>query len=379
MLRASSTNFTPDSALQFRAPTVGATGAAFTSAAIPLSKLAAYWHTNEWGVAKRLLVVVGLPAVTVSNEQSYEFKLEVDDAIAFSSPVVVARAVFTGVTVATSGGQLLLSVDVADMANFDVNAAFVRLVMTPTAGRDTATVSIANFLAANDEFTLNDGTNGVKSVKVGTPETATVAFSFVADVGDTITINDGVNAPVVFTFAAAASGNTTVAVGASATASAQNLKTHIELVVAAGLLDVSVAGAGATLTITNLAGVSAAVFAVSTITKVDVDNDYTITDFAGGIAGAVQPQNVIVQNGGVFNTQLDQVVAAVNAITPASFTATRVAGLITIKNSLPNLGTSSGTALEVTDAGAVMVVTNFSVAAPSINFWAYVKSGANPH
>lgn len=112
--------------------------------------------------------------------------------------------------------------------------------------------------------------------KAGVKETGQIAFAAVADLtGDTVTVNDGVAAPVVFTFGDGTGG--TVNRGATATDSAQNLKTAI----LAAALNVDVTGAGATITIINNN------YTGGSISKVDADNDYTITDFSGGQAGPV--------------------------------------------------------------------------------------------
>lgn len=116
----------------------------------------------------------------------------------------------------------------------------------------------------------------VRAGKAGVKETGSIAFAAVADLtGDSVTINDGVNAPVTFTFGDGTGG--TVNRGATATDSAQNLKTAI----LAAALNVDVTGAGATITIINNN------YTGGSISKVDADNDYTVTQFSGGQAGPV--------------------------------------------------------------------------------------------
>ena len=122
---------------------------------------------------------------------------------------------------------------------------------------------------ADQDYHVRAGLAGVK-------ETGSIAFAAVADLtGDTVTVNDGVAASVVFTFGDGTGG--TVNRGATATDSAQNLKTAI----LAAALNVDVTGAGATITIINNN------YTGGSISKVDADNDYAVTDFSGGAAGPV--------------------------------------------------------------------------------------------
>jgi hypothetical protein len=123
---------------------------------------------------------------------------------------------------------------------------------------------------ADQDFHVRAGLAGVK-------ETGQIAFAQVADAGsiDTVTVNDGVNPQVVFTFNDGTGGS--VNRGVTATDSAQNLKTAI----LAAALNVDVTGAGATITIINNN------YTGGSISKVDADNDYTVTQFSGGVAGPV--------------------------------------------------------------------------------------------
>lgn len=377
MIRATTTKFTPDLALQLRAPTAGATDEVYSSPAIALNKLQAHWTTNEWGVAKRLKIAIGLKDIAVSAEQAYEFVAQVDALDSFGSPITVSRVIVQGVDI-PEDGIIMLAVDVEAMALFDANAGYLRIVMTPSAGRDQATIVISDFLASDAEFTLDDGTNGAESVKVGTAEVGTVTFDAVATAGLIITIDDGVNAPVAFEYGVGAG---LILVGADANASAANLRAAILAAVAAGDLDVGVASASDNVvTITNLAGVTSAIFTDSAITETaDPGSDTTVATFANGEAGAVQPQAIIEHNGGNADTQRDQVVAAIEALASGSFQAVRDGNTILVTNTAPELGVSEGEALEVADSGNDMTVNDFAVAAASIDFWAYVASGVNPH
>lgn len=369
MLKASKIDFLPDDALKFRAIGAGAVAIATTSDPLSLQKLAAYWHTNEWG-NKTLLVAIGFLAGSFGAQQSYDFTLEVDALAAFGSPVVVARTIVSGLGDLVNG-RVELVADVRNMALLDANAGYIRLVMTPVAGQDQASITLVDeFWSQDAEFTLDDGTNGAESVKVGTVETGSITFTAQATNGDIITIDDGVNAPVAFEFGAGG-----LAIGADANGSATNLRAAINTAITGGLLDLAVtAGVNNVVTLTNLAGVSTAVFADSSIVETaDPGTDMTIASFAGGEVGAVQPQTIIEFNGGTFATQRAQIVAAIEALASGSFSASLSGNVITIINSLPDLGTSDGELLEVADAGASFAVTDFAVVAPSLNYWAYVQ------
>lgn len=121
----------------------------------------------------------------------------------------------------------------------------------------------------------------VKVGKFGIKEAGSIVFAAVADEDDTVTVSDGVNS-TVFTFKAAGDSATgaavEVAVGANATASATNLRAAI----AANLnINVTAGGTGTTVAVTNDN------YTGGSITKDDADDDYAVTDFSGGVAGAL--------------------------------------------------------------------------------------------
>ena len=126
----------------------------------------------------------------------------------------------------------------------------------------------------------------VKAGKFGTKESGSIVFAAVADITtDSVTIFDGINT-TVFNFVTTGDGATgatvTVSIGASATDSATNLRAAIN-----ANLNINVTAGGATTTVSvvndNYTGGS--------ITKVDADNDYVVTNFSGGVAGAVATVN----------------------------------------------------------------------------------------
>lgn len=109
-------------------------------------------------------------------------------------------------------------------------------------------------------------------------ETGQIAFSGVMASGDKVTVNDGVHAAHQFTFGDGTGG--TVAVGVTATDSAQNLKAAI-VALGVSVLNVGVSGAAATLTLTN----NAAFFGGTITEDADSGNHMTVTNFSGGDDG----------------------------------------------------------------------------------------------
>lgn len=236
---ASFTKFLPDDRLKLRATNLGAV-TSFTSAAFDLGRLTAYWTKNEWGIAASLAVLIGIQAISMAQGQVYTFALQVDSSAAFGSPTTVASQIIS-LTAAGAAAQFVMELTREALVNMDATATHMRLVVT----------------------------------SAGVAEVGSIAFSSVANDADTVIINDGVHTAVTFTFGDGTGG--TVDKGSTATNSAQNLKTAIAAKVTAELLAVSATGAAATLTLTNNAANTG-----GSITKSDVDNDYTITQFAAG-------------------------------------------------------------------------------------------------
>jgi hypothetical protein len=240
---ASYANFLPDANLMVRNSGQAALTASFVGAAMSLKRLVPYWSVNEIGVAHQLLFAVKIEAIT-GGGPVYTFSLEIDDNAAFTSATEVDSLV---VSQAVQVFHLALSREA--ILYRDTAAAYVRL----------------------------------KATLAGVAEVGSIAFSSVANAADTVTINDGSGHTTVFTFQAAGNGATgaavDVAVGATATDSAQNLKTAINANL--NIVGVVVTGAAATITITH-SGTG------GSITKVDADNDYAVTNFTGGVAASLQ-------------------------------------------------------------------------------------------
>jgi len=122
-------------------------------------------------------------------------------------------------------------------------------------------------------------------------EVGTIAFSGGnADDGDTLTIDDGVGTPIVFEFDTpdgVGGGNTVVALGATAAATAANLAAAIN----ASALDVTARVSTTTVTVYahNPGGA---------ITKSDADDDYIVTDF--GAHNRVYIRNLRGDQGGTL-------------------------------------------------------------------------------
>lgn len=123
----------------------------------------------------------------------------------------------------------------------------------------------------------------------GSKETGSFAFATVAEVGDQLEVDDGVNSPVVFTFALAGAGLTTVANGGSATDSAANLATAINNHPA---LNVTATPSTGTVSIVNDNYVGG-----SLAELVDGGADITTTNFTGGVAGVLDGDTVTINDG----------------------------------------------------------------------------------
>ena len=362
--------FVPDDALKFRGPGQAPITEEAATSALSLARLTPYWCTNEWASADTLRFAVGLESIARGSGQVYTFAIEVDDNVAFSSAKTVVSGDLTDASAALPYLELAFAREV--LAKTDVAATHVRVKATPVNGYETGTITISDWLAAGDQIDLEDGAAATDEIIIGTPEVGTIAYSSVAEDGDTVTIDDGVNDPVVFTYGPGTGG--TVDKGLTATNSAQNLKTAIEAAVTAGDLYVSVSGASTTLTIINLG-----VLDGGSITKSDADNDYTVTDFSGGIEGVMVEAMYVVRDGdATYLDQVEDVRAAIEAAASGSFTATRVAGVITVVNDAASLGgdpeAPDGSITEDTDSGNAIAIVDFAAALASIGFWCYLRS-----
>lgn len=248
-LGASRTNFLPDSKLLVRNSGQVALATTFHGPALDLTRLVGYWNVDDLGTARLLQFAVNIEALSVAGGQSYEFLLEIDDNSAFSSATKVASQVIS--TVAADAVLPLyfdLNLERQYLLSVDHTASFVRLSMVPTGS--------------------------------GVAETGSFAFSAVAAADDSVTVNDGTST-VTFNFGVAGDGATgatvTVAFGATATDSAQNLKNAINANLL--LVGVSASGAAATITVShNYTG--------GALAKVDADNEITVVAFSGGSVAA---------------------------------------------------------------------------------------------
>jgi len=161
----------------------------------------------------------------------------IDDGV--NSPVTFTFGDGSGGTVdkgvsATASAQNLKAAILADELNLEVTGEAGILTIINDNYSDGFLTHLDH--DANSDYAITSfGANLIGTIIFGGQADATI---------DTVRIFDGVTA-VVFTFGDGTGG--TVDRGADATASAQNLKTAIE----ASLLNVTVAGAGTTLTITN--------------------------------------------------------------------------------------------------------------------------------
>lgn len=205
-------------------------------------------------------------------------------------------------------GNLVTIGDGVDTLNFEFNTTedaanpanvYVPIADSPDVLRTNLTAAImGQFIRGNLRVSA---VNGV----AGTKETGSVVFTVAnADDGDRLTVNDG-ETSVTFEFdnnAAVTSGNIAVTIGANEDVTGANLEAAIN----ASVLNVTAlytAGTN-TLSITNDN------YTGGSITKVDADNDYTVTNFSGGVAPTTVLTNHRRTGGSLSETGLTVSVSA---------------------------------------------------------------------
>lgn len=200
---------------------------------------------------------------------------------------VNSRTFVAGTDYAVGASNTASATNFAAAINLDTNLRVVATVSsaTVTLRNDRLTGgSIVENVDGGSDITVVNFSGGVgvaKYVRVfmdvtstGVKQAGSVVFADEPTANDTVTIDDGVDT-VVFTFGA---GGGQVAVGADQTAAGNNLRIAIN----ASILNVTAAGTGANVTITNdnyVGGSIAGSFATG--------SDATVTDFTtAGIAPA---------------------------------------------------------------------------------------------
>lgn len=167
---------------------------------------------------------------------------------------------------------------------FRTNALLVEpgnVQIVPSA--DMATLSTRIIAAFNDQFRRQKIRITAATGVAGTKEAGSFEFATTAEVGDQVTVNDGISGVITFTFAAVASGLTTVAHGASAADSATNLAAAIN---AHPSLNVTATPTTDTVDIVNDNYTGGELTEV-----VDGGTDITTTDFTGGAAPTLVIKN----------------------------------------------------------------------------------------
>lgn len=153
-------------------------------------------------------------------------------------------------------------------------------------------LTVTDFRPSIDTFaeigTVHITMNGNHVFRSGKRATGLVLFNAQPDDGDTLTINDGFTS-ITFEFESGGgvgAGNTSVTIGVDMDTTAANLVTAIQQ---------SNLNVGAIYnTTTNLLELKNNNCTGGSITKSDGDNDYTVTDFAGGLATATKETGSIV-------------------------------------------------------------------------------------
>lgn len=221
----------------------------------------------------------------------------------------------------------------------------------------------------------------------GTYDQGILTFTGAAADGDALTINDGVHSAIQFQFTTSPLffQPYSVAHGATATDTAQNLSAAIAREVALGNLAVTVSGGAGVLTITNTAvngGFNVLAANGATMTEdVDTGAVLAVTNFTGGVAG--------VATGATAADTASNLVAAVNNpthvwggrlfsdATKNSWLAFELnATEVGFVNQNGTLGSSNGSITEHTDSTNVATTTAVAAQTAGLAFWAYVAPTA---
>lgn len=189
--------------------------------------------------------------------------------------------VINGVNIGTVSGSNNVVTQGANLVTA-INLKTASTGVTATANATSGAITLSSSVGKTIAVTTSNGAAGADKVEnatglevsssqtvasstntfTGTLGTSTVTFATTAEIGDTINVNGQ-----TYTFAAAAAGTTTVAIGASATDSATNLVTQITA-------NETAIGTASKITAANAAGVVTITskFATSTNTHLAVTN-----------------------------------------------------------------------------------------------------------
>lgn len=215
------------------------------------------------------------------------------NSLSFSSGVTTI--VTTGSTGVTEAGRdysrVLDSNDVIIFKNTDIRAGTAGAKTFDSDGTNAfASAIAAGQLVVGQKIYVNGLGYETGTITIaGAKESGSFAFATTAEVGDQLTVDDGVNDPVQFTFANAAAGLTTVAIGVSASDSATNLATAINNHPA---LNVTATPSTGTVNIVNDNYVGGAL-----TEQTDGGTDITTTNFSGGTATVVDGDTIIINDG----------------------------------------------------------------------------------
>lgn len=156
--------------------------------------------------------------------------------------------------------------------------------------------------AVVDQFRRDKIRMTAASGVAGTKQSGTIEFvTTVPEVGDQVSVDDGESGAIVFTFAAAASGDTTVAQGANVTATATNLAAAINN---HPLLNVTATPAAGVVTIVNDNFTGGALVKVTDAGAVNI----TVVNFGAGVA-----PTLVVKNHRLTGGVITEAIAALTA------------------------------------------------------------------
>ena len=256
--------------------------------------------------------------------------------------------VINGINIGAVTGAFAVSTQGANVAAA-INLKTAQTGITASANSSTGAITLSSSLGRTIAVTTSNGTSGASHVEnatglelssaqtvatniadfAGTKGTSTITFTAAAITGDAITVNGQ-----TYTFAAANAGTTTVAYGATETASAANLASQITAnETALGTASrITAAGAAGVLTITSAYATKDT--AHTTVTEVsDVGGNMVA---AAGVAGAGVGLGDTLTVGGVTYSFGYANTAAVSGTTAVTIGATDVLTGLAFTNAINN-------------------------------------------
>jgi flagellin len=279
--------------------------------------------------------------------------------------------VINGVNIGAVAGDFQVTTQGSNIAAA-INLQTAAHGVTATANASTGAITLSSSVGKTIAITTLNGNAGADKVEnatglevsagqavatdaltfLGTAGTSTVTFTAVAVVGDQISVNGQ-----TYTFAAANSGTTTVAIGANQTASAANLAAQIinNEATLGGSSHITASAAGGVTTVTSSFATSST--SHITITEpVDSTSNQAIVNNVGSAAAGVAVNSTLTIGGRTYefgfndttvttgNTKV--VIGATATLSAANFTNAVTAGYAAVTTNIQ--GSASGAVSTVT-------------------------------